>query len=109
MVVGAGDRVCVSMAPGVLVWIMPRQQQQTSMFIQQLILAPTQKPLQCAHAGCVLAPHTRSSRGLACVQVGAPRWLACIVTTWGLTAMAFAFSKCRTTPFPEHGHVLCRL
>lgn len=27
-------------------------------------------------------------------QVGAPRWLSCIVTTWGLTAMSFAFSAC---------------
>lgn len=27
------------------------------------------------------------------MQVGAPRWLACIVTTWGVTAMAFAFMK----------------
>lgn len=26
-------------------------------------------------------------------QVGAPRWLSCIVTTWGITAMAFAFSE----------------
>lgn len=63
-----------------------------------LILAAAQRPLRCAHAAVVLAPLTHSSCGLACVQVGAPRWLACIVTTWGLTAMAFAFSECWTVP-----------
>jgi hypothetical protein len=34
-----------------------------------------------------------------CMQVGAPRWLACIVTTWGVTAMAFAFSECHVLHF----------
>eukprot|EP00879_Flechtneria_rotunda_P015690 GHRR01016412.1.p1 GENE.GHRR01016412.1~~GHRR01016412.1.p1 ORF type:complete len:427 (+),score=106.52 GHRR01016412.1:593-1873(+) len=28
---------------------------------------------------------------LILMHIGAPRWLACIVTTWGLTAMCFAF------------------
>lgn len=63
--------------------------------------SPTPAPhLQLAVlTGCDATP--------CCLQVGAPRWLACIVTTWGLTAMAFAFSECRLQPFVRLGSSIC--
>lgn len=48
-------------------------------------------PAPCLPARWCALCTARPATQLLLMRVGAPRWLAFIVTTWGLTAMSFAF------------------